>query len=117
MNNEEKAREIANNCSTEIVGAEVSDETYITTEPDCYNAALAMAQWKDEQFSLERKQLIEKANQTVTQSFENGAKFKKQEIIEKALNWIHSNLCYYDESGFDADGNGILKDFKKAMEE
>ena len=39
MNNEEKAREIANNCSTEIIGAEVSDETYITTEPDCYNAA------------------------------------------------------------------------------
>lgn len=79
--------------------------------------AMEMAQCKDEEFSFERKQLIEKANQAVTQSFENGAKFKKQEIIEKALNWISSNLCYYDESGFDADGNGILKDFKKAMEE
>ena len=53
MNNEEKAREIANNCSTEIIGAEVSDETYITTEPDCYNAALAMAQWKDDQPIME----------------------------------------------------------------
>lgn len=45
--NEEKAREIANNCSTEIIGAEVNDETYITTEPDCYTAAMAMAKWKD----------------------------------------------------------------------
>lgn len=105
--NEEKAKELADYYAGE------------TDYKECaaYDAALAMAQWKDEQFSLERKQLIEKANQAVTQSFENGAKFKKQEIIEKALNWIHSNLCYYDESGFDADGNGILKDFKKAMEE
>jgi hypothetical protein len=51
--NEEKAREIANNCSTEIIGAEVSDETYITTEPDCYDAALTMAKWKDEQPIME----------------------------------------------------------------
>ena len=28
MTNEEEAREIANNSSTKIVGAEVSDETY-----------------------------------------------------------------------------------------
>ena len=45
------------------------------------------------------------------------AEWKEQQMIEKALNWIHDNLCYYDEDGFDADGNGILGDFKKAMEE
>ena len=50
MENEEKAKEIANNCSTHIVGAEVSNETYITTEPDCYRAAIEMAKWKDKQF-------------------------------------------------------------------
>lgn len=59
--NEEKAREIANNCSTVIVGAEVSDETYITTVPDCYTAALAMAKWKDEEFAKEKEALINKA--------------------------------------------------------
>lgn len=61
MTNEEKAREIANNCSTTIVGAEVSDETYITTEPDCYTAAMSMAQWKDEQLEAEKQALIDKA--------------------------------------------------------
>ena len=45
------------------------------------------------------------------------AEWKEQQMIEKALNWIHDNLCYYDEDGFDADGNGILGDLKKAMEE
>lgn len=50
MNNKEKAREIANNCSTAIVGAEVSDETYITTEPDCYTAAMQAMKLKDKQF-------------------------------------------------------------------
>jgi hypothetical protein len=108
--NEEKAREIAEKYQTPCHG--MGD-----CEFEAYQSALEAMQWKDEQFSLERKELIEKANQAVTQSFENGAKFKKQEIIERALNWINSNLCYYDESGFDADGNGILKDFKKAMEE
>lgn len=49
--------------------------------------------------------------------FADGARWADKTMLEKALNWIHDNLCYYDEDGFDADGNGILKDFKQAMEE
>lgn len=59
MKNEDKARKIANNCSTHIVGAEVSDETYISTEPDCYRAAIEMAKWKDKQFVKELCKVLE----------------------------------------------------------
>lgn len=88
MTNEEKAKEIANNCSTEIVGAEVSDETYITTEPYCYTAAMTMAKRKDEQFEKE-----------------------KQSLIDKACEWMSSHLqMQYD--GF----SSFINDFRKAME-
>ena len=71
MTNEEKAREIANNCSTKIVGAEVSDETYITTEPDCYTAAMTMAKWKDEQSTKEKQALIDKACEWLRKNIES----------------------------------------------
>lgn len=96
MANEEKAREIANNCSTEIVGAEVSDETYITTEPDCYTAAMTMAQWKDEQLAKE-----------------------KQALIDKACEWMnvflntHYVMRYKDNC--DPDKSWIIEGFKRMM--
>ena len=58
------------------------------TTADLEKLAVEMAEWKEQQFSIERKQLIEKANQAVTQSFENGAIFKKQQMIDKAWDWI-----------------------------
>lgn len=49
MTNEEKAREIAHNCCSHIMGGELSDETCFTTEPDCCKASMEMAEWKDKQ--------------------------------------------------------------------
>lgn len=105
MTDKQKSQEIANdvyidwNDSTLATGAEYG--------------AMKMAKWKDEQFSIERKQLIEKANQAVTQSFENGTIFKKQEIIEKACEWLESSLendlGYYGAANF-------VDSFRKAME-
>jgi len=88
MTNEEKAREIANNSSTKIVGAEVSDETYITTEPDCYTAAITMAKWKDEQFKAEKQALIDKAcewweNELTYPTMTKADMFYKESMIEE----------------------------------
>ncbi|MBQ3945694.1 MAG: hypothetical protein II684_05205 [Treponema sp.] len=109
--NEEKARELA------IISSKYIDDDGKEMYNVCVEAALQeMAQWKDQQFSIERKQLIEKANQAVTQSFENGAIFKKQEMIEKACRFLENNLSdfwqckIYDEIDF-------IKQFKQAMEE
>ena len=90
--NEEKAREIANNCSTEIVGAEVSDETYITTEPDCYTAAMKMAEWKDEQFAKE-----------------------KQSLIDKACEWLKENASKHIHGNYAFLKGLMLEEFQQAM--
>lgn len=88
------------------------------------DAALEIAEWKDQQFSIERKQLIEKANQAVTQSFENGAIFKKKDMIDKACEWLKNNTisvtndtCTYMASSYDISKKEFIEDFKQAMEE
>lgn len=98
MTNEEKAKEIA----------EESKQYFYHDEYECGLAcAKRMAKWKDEQFSIERKQLIEKANQAVTQSFENGAIFKKQKLIDKAAEWFRSR--------FPNMSNEAIEKFKEDM--
>lgn len=96
--NERKATEIAKN----IVGND-----HYSYFDDFKRCALQAMQWKDEQFSIERKQLIEKANQAVTQSFENGAIFKKQQLIDKACEWLFKNTRFTTND---------IRDFKNAME-
>ena len=67
MTNEEKAQEIARN--DELYG----DTDYNSKIDECYIAALEMAQWKDEQFDEEKKELlvlvnmlpIDETNQTI----------------------------------------------------
>lgn len=80
-----------------------------------------MAEWKEQQFSIERKQLIEKANQAVTKSFENGAIFKKKEMIDKACDWLgmlRDGFVMRDFlTGSSYPKNDLLNDFRKAMEE
>lgn len=46
------------------------------------------------------------------------AKWKEQQMIKKACEWLESNLYYYDENyrGIDS-GNSLVEDFKQAMEE
>lgn len=61
ITNEEKAKEIANDNCTHICLADCSAESYFGSENDCYKAAMEMAQWKDELFAKEKRQLIDKA--------------------------------------------------------
>lgn len=114
MKNEEKARDL-----TKCVWYPEK-----CTEKDIQDMLLEMAEWKDEQFSIERKQLIEKSNQAVTQSFENGAIFKKQEMIKKACVFLENNIHDY----FDGDNEfavcdcfltkeNFIEQLKKVMEE
>jgi hypothetical protein len=53
ISNEEKAREIANDCCTHICLADCSAESYFGSENDCYKAAMEAMSWKDK----ERKEL------------------------------------------------------------
>ena len=92
MTNEEEAREIANNSSTKIVGAEVSDETYITTESDCYTAAITMAKWKDEQFKAE-----------------------KEALINKACEWLRENASKHIHGQYSFLKGLMLEEFQQAM--
>lgn len=79
MTNEQKAKELAINVMTN----RHFESNGVCQRKQIENALMEMAEWKDKNFSIERKQLIEKANQAVTQSFENGTIFiKKQEMIE-----------------------------------
>ena len=79
MTNEEKAKEIANKCKT-ITKRAIEDgyngeRIWIKEDDynDCYKSALKMAQWKDELFAEERKELlglvnmlpIDETNQTI----------------------------------------------------
>ena len=67
MNNEDKAEEIARN------DALYGDSDNNSMIDECYIAALEMAQWKDEQFDEEKKELlglvnmlpIDETNQTI----------------------------------------------------
>lgn len=79
MTNEQKAKELSIN----VMADRHFESNGVCQRKQIENALMEMAEWKDKNFSIERKQMIEKANQAVTQSFENGAIFiKKQEMIE-----------------------------------
>lgn len=111
IKNEEKALELA--LYYEVRYSDTKDLLWT----DLKDIAMEMAKFKDEQFSIERKQLIEKrkqliekANQAVTQSFENGANFMKQEMIKKACKWLISG-------GYFVNSTETIEDFKKYMEE
>lgn len=115
LTNEEKAKQLYRKYR----------ETDFARESAAFNAAMEMAEWKDEQFSIERKQLIEKANQAVTQSFENGAIFADKTMIDKAVEWLMAHVNDYivnDNCGgkhrdwFKVTSE-CFADFRKAMEE
>ena len=126
MTNKEKAKELASKYARQyhhnIYPQQGSNSEFVFSNEEIDKACLKMAEWKDEQFSIERKQLIEKANKAVTQSFENGAIFKKQEMIEKACKWLLDHVAeykYYDPDFSDGsiDVDDLVDTFKKEMED
>ena len=114
MTNEEKAREIANNCSTKIVGAEVSDETYITTEPDCYTAAMAMAQWKDER--IKELEVTLNCRSKYERIYRNEfLKAEKEALINKACEWLRENASKHIHGQYSFLKGLMLEEFQQAM--
>lgn len=83
--NEEKAREFANYfaCETDY------------KESAAYSSAMAMAEWKDEQFEKQERQLI-----------------------DKACEWMKNNINdYYTTNEFEQWFDEMFDDFKQAMKE
>ena len=86
MTNEEKAREIAR-FNREFYSTGGTSHKY--SDEECYNSAMKMAEWKDEQFAKE-----------------------KQALIDKACEWV--TPYFKDLVGYNCSG-GLIKDFEKAL--
>lgn len=92
MVNEEKAKEIAR----------INKEYYesgscrcVSSEEECYDSAIEMAKWKDEQ-----------------------AKNKKEEFIDKAVGWLKNNIHdYYMTCEFEEWFDDMFDDFRNAMKD
>lgn len=82
MKNEEKAKELADYYAGE------------TDYKECgaYDAALAMAQWKDEQFKAE-----------------------KQALIDKACEWLKENVSKHCHGYYTFHKGLMIEEFKQAM--
>lgn len=68
-----------------------------------------MAEWKDKQFN----ETLKRANESVTKAHEEGAKFERKRIIEKACEWLAP--VFKDLAGYYSGGE-LLDDFKRSME-
>lgn len=96
MTNDEKASIISNGCS-KIYKGENGD--YIFSKPECYDAAISMADWKDSEFSKEKKELVDKACD----------KYRKDIIeIQNLLNRVKKLKGLIDI-------DGSVDDFRKAI--
>ena len=66
MTNEEKAIEIANKyCVSDYKN---NSGQLVSSYDECYCSALAIAEWKDEQFEKEKQKLIDKACKWLTEN-------------------------------------------------
>ena len=86
MTNKEKAYEIAR-FNREFYGEGGASHKY--SEEECYDSAMDMAKWKDEQFAKE-----------------------KQALIDKACEWV--TPYFKDLVGYNCSGE-LIKDFEKAL--
>lgn len=68
MTNTEKAYEIAR-FNREFYSEGGASHKY--SDEECYNSAMQMARWKDEQFAKEKQALIDKACEWVTPYFKD----------------------------------------------
>ena len=86
MTNTEKAMEIAR-FNREFYSTGGASHKY--SDEECYNSAMQMAEWKDEQFVKE-----------------------KQALIDKACEWV--TPYFKDLVGYNCSGE-LIKDFEKAL--
>lgn len=101
ISNQEKATEIAAERKRLYFD---SDGLIINSEVECYAAAEEMAQWKDEQFAQEKKEIDEQWKRLMAESKSIGVdilqckeeqyKKEKQKLIDEACNWLNKNDSY-----------------------
>ena len=73
MTNEEKAKEIAHNNRINYYEGDICwGDRIKSSEEECYDSAMEMAKWKDEQFVQE-----------------------KEKLIDNVCEWIRNNICGY----------------------
>ena len=122
MTNEEKAKELADYYAGE------------TDYKECaaYDAALAMAQWKDDQYKEREEGLretidtldakLQKANEDGMYYFDK-CSIQKQQLIDKACEWLRNNSYMLDNWDEDrywvafefTSKDEMIKEFHKAM--
>ena len=90
MTNEEKSKEIAQNNRINYYEGDIGwGDRIKSSEEECYDSAMEMAEWKDEQFAKE-----------------------KQALIDKACEWV--THYFKDFVGYNCSGE-LIKDFEKAL--
>lgn len=129
MTNKEKAEEIAqNNRQFYYEGDIGSDDEMKSSEKECYDSAMEMSKWKDEQFVKEKEGLqeiidaldarLQKSNDSLVYYFDK-CNIQKQQLIDNACKWLKNNwreYVYQDENGIVYFGHWEF-DFRKAIEE
>lgn len=95
MTNEEKSKEISvNNRMTYVESVNDGNTYVVNSQGECYQSAMEMAKWKE------------------------------QQMIEKAVEWLKDMVCYYSywdyngdtyEKEIAVDTDQMIEDFSKAM--
>lgn len=97
MTNDEMAEMIAERNGNQRYCKNCDDccQPYNSTD-DCFKSAMQAIEWKDEQHTQE-----------------------KQQWIEKAVDWLYDNACFYTYDDYDNEAyihrKELVDDFKKAM--
>ena len=93
MTNEEKAREIARNNQQFYYESNGWGDEIKSSKNECYNSAIKMAEWKDEQFVQE-----------------------KEKLIDNVCEWLKNNIHdYYMTCEFEQWFDEMYEDLKKEM--
>lgn len=67
---------------------------------------------------MTREEIIARANQSVTDAFEAGAKWEHNRLVEKACEWLRKNTTWeYNFYGGTNPNKNKIEEFRKAMEE
>ena len=98
MTNEEKAKEIAHNNRINYYEGDIGwGDRIKSSEEECYDSAMEMAEWKDKQFVQE-----------------------KEKLIDNVCEWLKNNIDDYIMTGegqFLDSFDEMYEDLKKAMKQ
>ena len=94
MTNEEKSKEIARNNRINYYEGDIGwGDRIKSSEEECYDSAMEMAEWKDKQFVQE-----------------------KEKLIDNVCEWLKNNIHdYYMTCEFEQWFDDMYEDLKKEM--